>query len=94
VYAVPAEGGEQLARLCAGIDSDDFTLSATVMTDIPSGNDPCGGNTSQTTFAQGNYEITAAVFTGGQQTPEAQVKLNVDVKGNVTSQIDGTALSK
>jgi hypothetical protein len=94
VYAAPAGGGQQLARLCAGIDSDNFTLSATVMTDVPSGNDPCGGNTSQTTFPQGTYEVTAAVFTGGQQTPEAQVKFNVEVKGNVTSQINGTALSK
>lgn len=94
VYAVPAGGGAQLARLCAGIDSDDFTLSATVMSDIPSGSDPCGGNTSETTFAQGTYEVTASVFTGGQQTPEAQAKFSVDVKGNVTAQIDGTALSK
>ena len=93
VYAAPVGGGARLARLCAGIDSDSFTLSAMAMTDVPSGNDPCGGNTAQTTFAQGTYEITAAVFTGGQQTPEAQVKLNVEVKGSVTAQIDGGALS-
>lgn len=93
-YAAPAGGGGQLARLCAGIDSDNFTLSATSMTDVPSGDDPCGGGTSQTTFAQGTYEITASVFTGGQQTPEAQVKLNVEVKGNVTAQINGASLSR
>jgi hypothetical protein len=93
-YAAPAGGGQQLARLCAGIDSDSFTLSATAMTDVSSGSDPCGGSTSQTNFQQGTYEITASVFTGGQQTPEARVTLNVEVKGNVTAQINGTSLSK
>jgi hypothetical protein len=93
VFATPAGGGAQLARLCLPITSDDFTLSGAVLTDIPAGDDPCGGDTPETTFEEGAYDLVAGVYVGGQQTPEAETTLTGQVAGDTTVEIDGSDLS-
>jgi len=93
VFAAPAGGGQQLARLCVPITSEDFTLSGAVMTDVPAGNDPCGDDTPETTFEEGAYDLVAGVYVGGQQTPEAETTLTVEVAGETTAELDGSALS-
>lgn len=92
VFAI--SGSDRLGRACIPITSDDFTVSGVVMTDVPAGNDPCGGDTPETTFDEGTYQITAGVYVGGQQTAEAETTLTVDVAGNVTAELDGAALSQ
>lgn len=94
IFATPSGGSEQLARACVSITSDNFTVPATVMTDVPSGNDPCGGDTSDTSFDEGAYSITAGVYVGGQQTAEAETTLSVDVAGDVTAELNGAELSQ
>lgn len=93
VFAIPAGGGERVARLCASIQSDNFMLSGTVMTEVPAGNDPCSGDTSEATLEEGAYSLTAGVYVGGQQTAEAEVTLSVEVAGDVTAELDGAELS-
>jgi hypothetical protein len=92
IYAT--SGSDRLARACISITSDNFTVPATVMTDVPSGNDPCGGDTSDTSFDEGAYSITAGVYVGGQQTAEKEATLSVDVAGDVTAELNGAELSQ
>jgi hypothetical protein len=92
-FAVPATGGERVARLCVPITSDDFTVLPVVMTEVPEGNDPCGGDTSETTLDEGTYTITAGVYVGGQQTPEAETTVTVEVAGDAEAELDGAELS-
>jgi hypothetical protein len=87
-------GSDRLARACVSITSDNFTVPATVMTDVPSGNDPCGGDTSDTSFDEGAYSITAGVYVGGQQTAEKEATLSVDVAGDVIAELNGAELSQ
>jgi hypothetical protein len=94
VFASPASGGGQVARICVPIASDDFTLPETVMTDVPAGDNPCEGGTEETTFDEGTYTITAGVYIGGQQTPETETTATVDVAGDVTLELDGSELSE
>jgi hypothetical protein len=94
LLVLAAEGGQQIARLCAPITSDDFTLPATVMTEVPEGNDPCGGDTAEATLEEGSYQLSAGVYVGGEQTPASSTTLNVDVAGDVSAEIDGSALSQ
>ena len=93
VYATQ-EGRGQLARACIRITSDSFSVSPTAMTDIPPGNDPCGGSTQMSTLPEGRYTITAGVYAPPAQTPEKQVTLTVEVKGNIQVVLDGNALSR
>ncbi len=83
VFALPAGGGGQLARLCVPITSDDFTLSGAVMTDIPAGDNPCAGETPETTFEEGAYELVAGIYVGGQRTPDAETTLTGQVAGEL-----------
>ena len=92
-FAVPASGGERVARLCVPITSDDFTVPATAMTEVPQGNDPCGGDTPVATLDEGTYTLTAGVYVGGQQTPEAETTVTVEVAGHVEAELDGAELS-
>jgi hypothetical protein len=92
VFAI-AGGGDRLGRACVPITSDSFTLGGAVMTEVPAGDDPCGGDTDETTFEEGTYDIVAGVYVGGQQTPEAETTLTVEVAGDVTAELDGAALS-
>jgi hypothetical protein len=94
VYAISVGGGERLAGACVGISSVSFAVPGVVMTDVPVGNDPCAGGTSEMTFAEGSYQLTAGVYQGGQQTPESETTLTVKVAGDVTAQLDGVALSE
>lgn len=87
-------GGQQMARVCTPITSDDFTLSATVMTEMPAGDNPCGDETSGFTFDEGTYSLTAGVYVGGQQTPEVSTTFSVTVAGDTPAEIDGAALSQ
>ena len=91
---VTREGQAPLARACIMIGSDSFAVPATKMTDVPSGNDPCAGTTAATTFAEGRYTLTAAIYAPPAQTPDKQATLTVEVKGNVEVVIDGGALSR
>lgn len=94
VFATPAGGGQQVAVACTQITSDSFELPATVMTEVPAGNNPCEGGTGEATFDEGTYSLVAGVYVGGQQTPEAQATVNVTVAGDVTAEIDGAELSQ
>jgi hypothetical protein len=86
-------GSERLARACVPITSDSFEVSSVVMSDVPEGDDPCGGETPETTFEEGDYTLTAGVYVGGEQTPDAETTLSVSVAGDTTAEIDGAALS-
>jgi len=94
VFATAEGGQERLARLCRSIDSDSFELSGGTLTDVPSGDDPCGGDTPATTFDEGTYQVTAGVYVGGQQEPEKQATVTVTVAGDVTAELDGGSLSR
>lgn len=87
-----AGGGQRLARACIPITSDSFEVQGAEMTEIPA-QDPCGSDPDVVTFDEGSYQITAGVYVGGAQTPEAETTLSVDVAGDVTAELDGSALS-
>jgi hypothetical protein len=87
-------GQDRLARACVPITSDSFEVTGVVMSDVPEGNDPCGGETPETTFEEGDYSLSAGVYVGGQQTPDAETTLSVSVAGDVTAEIDGAELSQ
>ena len=93
VFASEA-GGQMLARICAPITSDSFTLDSTVMTDIAAGDDPCAPATAETEFPEGTYTLTAGIYSPGSQTAEAESTQTVSVSGSVTAEIDGAALSQ
>jgi hypothetical protein len=93
VFAIPASGGERVARLCVPISAGSFTLPDTVMTEVPAGDDPCGGDTPAATLEEGTYTLTAGVYVGGQQTPDAEATISVEVAGDVTTELDGAELS-
>jgi hypothetical protein len=92
-FATTSSGGERLGRICVPITSDDFTLSGAVMSEVPAGNDPCGEDTPDTTFDEGTYNVTAGIYVGGEQTPEAETTLTVEVAGDTTAELDGAGLS-
>lgn len=88
-----SEGGPA-GRLCAFVGtSDPFVLDPTVITEFPADGDPCGDPTDGVVFPAGDYTFEAGIYTGGSQTPEVQVQMQVTVDGNVEVQIDGSALS-
>ncbi len=96
VYAAPAGGGPA-GQACVTITSDSFTVPATVMLEVPTGQQsPCTGNPGQKVFAKGTYTITAGVYVGGQQAPEKQSTQAAEVAGTAPVQVklDGAALSK
>ncbi len=94
VSAVPAGGGAGLARICAAITSDPFTLPPTVMTDPPAEPNPCGPPTPETVFVQGSYTITAGVYVGGSQTPDAETQMAAEITaGDISVDLDGAELS-
>jgi hypothetical protein len=86
------DGGQRLARACIPITSDSFEVSGAEMTEIPA-QDPCGSDPDVVTFDEGSYQITAGVYVGGEQSPEAETTLTVEVAGNVTAELDGAELS-
>ncbi len=92
IQAFP-ETGAPLARVCASIDSDSFTLSGAVMTGVPSGNDPCGGSTADTVFPEGAYTVKAGIYAPPAQTASKEFSVQVTVKGDTTVELDGAALS-
>jgi hypothetical protein len=94
VFAMPAGGGERIARACTQIASDDFTLGGAVMTEMPAGENPCAEGTSEVTLTEGTYTLIAGVYVGGQQTPEAETTLAVTVAGDVTAELNGDELSR
>jgi len=80
-------------RVCAMIDADPWTLSATAMTAMPTDGNPCGAPTAEFTFLGGDTVVNAAIFTSGSQTPEATTNTVAAVDGDVTVTVDGSALS-
>lgn len=96
VYAASA-GAAPVAQACISIASDSFTVPATMMVDVPAGQqNPCTGSPPRTVFAKGTYTITAGVYVGGQQTPQKQSIQTVEVAGTAPVQVklDGASLSK
>jgi hypothetical protein len=93
LLAFVTSGSDRLARACVPINSDSLELSGVVMTDIPEGDDPCGAETPETTLEEGDYSLVAGVYVGGEQTPEAETTLSIQVAGNTTVAIDGAELS-
>jgi hypothetical protein len=95
ILVVFAQGnGQQVASLCAPITSDDFTLSASVMTEMPADDNPCEDGLAKRAFDEGSQSLTAGVYVPGEQIPQASTTVSVNVAGNVTAEIDGTALSQ
>src|SRR3989304_4524928 len=92
--AAAGAGPAPPARACVMVGSDSFTVPATKMTDVASGDDPCAGTTPATTFPEGRYTLTAAIYAPPAQQPEKQVSLTVEVKGNVEVTIDAAGLSR
>ena len=94
-FAAP-QGGGPTARACVPITSDRFSVPATVMTDMPADQNPCGGSTPATVFPKGTYTVTAGIYAPPASTPEKETKLTVQVSGDapVEVQIDGAALSQ
>ncbi len=95
VSAAPQSGGPPTAEACIQIKSDRFTVPATVMTDKKAADAaPCSGSAPKTTFSEGTYTVSAGIYAPPAQTPDKEVKLTVQVKGDVTIQVDGAALSR
>jgi hypothetical protein len=94
VFAMQDGKQGNLARACIRIDSDTFTISGTPLSDIPTGNDPCGGSTPTTRLPEGRYTLIAGVYAPPAQAPERQVSMTVDVKGNVEVALRGEDLSR
>ncbi|MBI5949432.1 MAG: hypothetical protein HY875_14935 [Chloroflexi bacterium] len=96
VYAAIAGSGP-VGQACVTITSDNFTVPATVMLEVPAGQQaPCTGSPKQAVFAKGTYTLTAGVYVGGQQTPGKQSTQTAEVAGTAPVQVklDGAALSK
>lgn len=55
ISANAENGGPQIARACVPITSDNFAVPETAMTDMPAGQNPCGGSTPRTVFQKGTY---------------------------------------
>ena len=96
VLAMPESGGSPIARACFSITSDSFTPPATVLTDVPSGDDPCAGSTSQTVFTPGSYMVTAGIYQPPAQEPEKDFTVTVAVTSDepVEVEIDAAELSE
>ena len=95
VNAVPESGGASVAEACIPITSDRFTAPATTLTNVQAGGQgPCSGAAAKSKLPEGTYTITAGVYAPPAQSPEKQSTQTVQVKGDITVQIDGAALSK
>jgi hypothetical protein len=92
VVVINDPGGAS-GSLCANIDSNAFVLAPAVLTQLPGGGGPCGGQTAEASFPQGSYQLAAGVYVGGSQTPEKRVQVTVDVSGDSQVELDGAALS-
>lgn len=94
VYAAPQAGGALLSEACIQLGSDRVTVPATVMTDKKGDQAPCTGSAGQTRFAEGTYTLVAGIYAPPSQSADKEVTMTVEVKGDITVQIDGSALSK
>lgn len=94
ISVAPQAGGPLLAQACVPITSDRFSAPSTIMTEAVQGQAPCSGPARKTTFPDGTYTLTAGIYGPPSQTPEAETRLEVRVAGDVTVQINGTALSR
>ncbi|HLF71606.1 MAG TPA: hypothetical protein VI759_05585 [Dehalococcoidia bacterium] len=94
VFATREGGGPQLARLCIPITSNSFATTGIVMTEMPSGGDPCGATTAATSFPEGRYTLTAGIYAPPSQSPDKQITQTVEVKGNASVSLNGDALSR
>lgn len=94
VYAAPQAGGAPLSEACIQLGSDRVTVPATVMTDKKGEGAPCTGSAGQTKFPEGTYTLIAGIYAPPSQTADKEVRVTVEVKGDITVQIDGSALSK
>ncbi len=92
IVFVDSPGGAA-GRLCVPITSDPFVLPPTVLTEIPGDENPCGDPTDTVVFPAGDYTLTAGIYVGGSETPEAQAQVPIAVNGNVGLQLDIAALS-
>lgn len=94
VYAAPQAGGALLAEACIQLTSDRVSVPSTVMTEKKGDQAPCSGSAGPAKLPEGTYSFTAGIYAPPAQTAEKEVKLTIEVKGDVTAQIDGAALSK
>ena len=87
-------GPGNASRLCAAIDADPFTLSATALMEPSQDGNPCGAATPELRFVDGGYVLSAGVYVPGSQTPVAATAAAVQVAGaDATAQLDGGKLS-
>lgn len=94
VYAAPQAGGAPLSEACIQLGSDRVTVPATMMTDKKGEGAPCTGSGGPTKFPEGTYTLIAGIYAPPSQTADKEVSMTVEVKGDITVQIDGSALSK
>jgi hypothetical protein len=94
VFVTPDGGGQQLARACVRVTSDSFSVPATAMTDVPSGNDPCGGSTPQTVLPKGRYELRAGIYAPPATQPEKESNRTLEIGGDVALEVELGGLSK
>ena len=94
VFAAPAVGGQQVAHACVRITSDSFSIPATVLTDIPAGDNPCGGSTPQTVLPKGKYELRAGIYVPPASQAEKESTQTVEITGDVALQVELSGLSK
>ncbi len=96
IFATAQSGGPQLARVCVPITSDSFSPAEIAMSDMPGGQDPCGGSTPTTVFPPATYSLSAGIYAPPAQSPDKSLTRSVPVSGSAPARVelDGASLSK
>ena len=94
VFVTPDGGGRQMARACVRVTSDSFSVPATAMTDMPAGDDPCGGSTPQTVLTKGRYALRAGIYAPPATQPEKESNRTLEISGDVALDVELGGLSK
>ncbi len=94
IIATGTADGSQAGVACVPIDADPFTMRPTMLTEVPSGGNPCAGGGAVAVLADGAYTLTAGVYVGGSQQPDAQMSIQFDMNGGAfTAELMGAELS-
>lgn len=94
IFVTGTTDGSQAGVACVTIDADPFTMPPTMLTEVPAGGNPCAGGGAVAVLADGSYTLTAGVYVGGSQQPDAQMSIDVEMNGGAfTAELMGAELS-
>jgi hypothetical protein len=82
VYEPGGDIGTAPTGMCASIETDPDTVSATVKARVPEGN-PCDLEDVDAILEPGDYVAFLGVFVPGSMTPDQCAELDVEVDGDV-----------